>query len=212
MQSTKNQTQTDKDIAEEAAYEVAEATEMLEAGGMAAEPAAQAVQVGAGLAEAEGAELTAEERRSVGRSVFRLAWPAIAENALQTLLGIVDTAVVARLGTAALSGVGASQQLIWVLTTALIAVSMGTTVLIARYTGANQIEHANAALKQSLLLAALVGAALIPVAFLSHAMLTMLGLPPDAVQQGSIYLQITLMMAMLIVLMFVAGAALRGAG
>src|SRR5437764_3490714 len=162
MQCTKYQTQTDKDIAEEAAYEVAEATEMLEAGGMAAEPAAQAVQVGAGLAEAEGAELTAEERRSVGRSVFRLAWPAIAENALQTLLGIVDTAVVARLGTAALSGVGAAQQLVWVLTTALIAVSMGTTVLIAPFVGSREHGKAKEVLKQSLIVAAIARAILTP--------------------------------------------------
>src|SRR5205807_3771818 len=110
-------------------------------------------------ARAAQGEVSAEERRSISRSVFRLAWPAIAENALQTLLGIVDTAVVARLGTQALSGVGASQQLIWVLTTGLIAVSMGTTVLVARFTGAGQRERATAVLKQSLLLAALVGAA-----------------------------------------------------
>jgi putative MATE family efflux protein len=217
--------------AEEAAYAVAEATEAFAPGGMAVEPAAQAAQVAAqegqtqagapsapapearGRARAIRASIRqAEERKSVGRSVFRLAWPAIAENALQTLLGIVDTAVVARLGTAALSGVGASQQLIWVLTTALIAVSMGTTVLVARFTGASQVERANAVLKQSLLLAALVGAVLIPIGFLSHPLLTMLGLTPAAVEQGAIYLQITLVMGMVVVLMFVAGAALRGAG
>src|SRR5436190_3065125 len=142
--STTEQIEEDEQLAlaEEATFEVAEATDMLEAGGMVVEPAAQAEQV----------ELTPEERKSVGRSVFRLAWPAIAENALQTLLGIVDTAVVARLGTAALSGVGASQQLIWVVTTGLIAVSMGTTVLVARFTGASQVERATSVLKQSLLL------------------------------------------------------------
>src|SRR5438105_4606107 len=130
--------------AEAAAYEVAEATDQVAAG----MPVELAVQAGAIRGEAE---LTDEERRSVGRNVFRLAWPAIAENALQTLLGIVDTAVVARLGTQALSGVGASQQLIWVLTTGLIAVSMGTTVLVARFTGAGQHSQASAVLKQSLM-------------------------------------------------------------
>src|SRR5947199_10698423 len=131
------------EAAEAAAYEVAEATDQVAAG----MPVELAVQAGAAQGEAE---LTDEERRSVGRNVFRLAWPAIAENALQTLLGIVDTAVVARLGTAALSGVGASQQLIWVLTTALIAVSMGTTVLVARFPGASQVGRAHAVRQQSL--------------------------------------------------------------
>src|SRR5438552_8215548 len=206
-------TQEDRLVAEEAAYEVAEATEAFMPGGMVAEPAAQAEGVVAAREGTGRAEpLASEERKSVGRSVFRLAWPAIAENALQTLLGIVDTAVVARLGTAALSGVGASQQLIWVVTTGLIAVSMGTTVLVARFTGASQPEHANATLKQSMLLAALVGGALFPISFLAHPMLAILGLTPAAVAAGATYLQITLAMAFLIVFMFVAGAALRGAG
>jgi cytosine permease len=38
--------------------------------------------------------------------VRRLAWPVIGENLLQTALGIVDTWLVARLGTAAIAGVG----------------------------------------------------------------------------------------------------------
>src|SRR5687768_4061173 len=133
-------------IAEGAADEVAEATDPEALIGMVVEPAVEAR-----LAVAEDAELSAEERREVGRQVFRLAWPAIAENALQTLLGIVDTAIVARLGNAALSGVGAAQLVIWVLSTAIIAISMGTTVLIARFTGAGERASANTVFKQSVL-------------------------------------------------------------
>jgi putative MATE family efflux protein len=180
---------------------------------MAIEPAAQAEQVSQQAVEVvgRGAGLH-EERRDIARAVFRLAWPAIAENALQTLLGIVDTAVVARLGTAALSGVGASQQLIWVLSNLILAVSMGTTVLIARFTGARQPERANAALKQSLLLGVVVSLMLMPVGLVAHPMLSMLGLTPAAADAGATYLSITLFMSMPLLLMFVAGAALRGAG
>lgn len=203
--------------ARDAAREVAEATDAAASGGLGVEIAAQAQEVVRGVTrptqdDEEEGELTDDARKEVGRSVFRLAWPAIAENALQTLLGLVDTAVVARLGTAALSGVGASQQLIWVLTTALIAVSMGTTVLIARFTGAGQRQRANAVLKQSLMVALVMGLALAPVAFIAHPLLSMLGLPPDAANDGATYLSITMVFALLIVFMFVAGAALRGAG
>lgn len=199
-----------------AAGEVAEVTDTFAPGGMSVETAAQSEQVVAEIAgeasHEDEPELTPEERKAVGRNVFRLAWPAIAENALQTLLGIVDTAVVARLGTAALSGVGASQQLIWVLTTALIAISMGTTVLIARFTGARQGEHANAVLKQSIVLSLLMGLLLFPISFIAHPLLGMLGLTPEAVNDGAAYLSITMTFAVLIVFMFVAGAAMRGAG
>src|SRR4051794_1405247 len=80
-----NGSSVDGAAAEAAAQEVAEASEMFASGGLAIEPAVQAGEVAVGLG-AEGApgeaELTHEERRSVGRNVFRLAWPAIAENAL----------------------------------------------------------------------------------------------------------------------------------
>ena len=198
---------------EEATLEVAEATDPIATGGAIVEPQAQAEQVAAGMIAAEAEpELTRDVRREVSRSVFRLAWPAITENALQTLLGIVDTAVVARLGTAALSGVGAAQQLIWVLTTALVAVSMGTTVLVARFTGAGEKKQANVVLKQSLMLAAIAAIILFPISFLSEPLLAILGLPADGVQAGATYLQITLQMSIFLVMMFVAGAALRGAG
>ncbi len=204
------------DAAPDAAREVAEVTDQSSFSGIGVELAAQTEEVVSGITgqgeDAEEGELTAHDRKEVGRSVFRLAWPAITENALQTLLGLVDTAVVARLGTSALSGVGASQQLIWVLTTALIAVSMGTTVLIARFTGAGQRQRANAVLKQSIMVALLMGLALAPVALIAHPLLSLLGLPPEAANDGATYLSITMVFALLIVFMFVAGAALRGAG
>lgn len=198
-------------VAEEASMEVAEASDTF-APDAGVEMAAQAEAISDGAVVTQGAELTKEERRAVGRTVFRLAWPAIAENALQTLLGIVDTAVVARLGVAALSGVGAAQQLIWILTTALVAISMGTTVLVARHIGAKQKSDANSVLKQSLLLALASSAILMPIGFLAHPMMTLLGLESDAANEGAIFLGITLFSALPLVIMFIAGAAMRGAG
>jgi putative MATE family efflux protein len=99
-----------------------------------------------------------------------------------------------------------------VLTTALIAISMGTTVTIAHFTGAKQYDRANAVLKQSLMMAAAFGLLLVPVAFLSTPMLAVLGLSPEATREGATYLGITLATGLLIVMMFVAGASLRGAG
>jgi MATE family multidrug resistance protein len=201
------------EVVEEAALEVAESTDMF-APGLAVEPGAQAEVVAAGTVavDAQEAELTPQERRAVSKSVFRLAWPAIAENALQTLLGIVDTAVVARLGTAALSGVGAAQQLVWILTTALVAISMGATVLVARHIGAKQKHDANAVLKQSLVLSVIASLVLMPIALLAHPLMTMLGLTSEAADEGAIFLGITLVCAVPLVMMFVASAAMRGAG
>src|SRR5690348_10675899 len=70
------------------------------------------------------------------RQVLALSWPVILENLLQSLIGFVDTAFVGHLGTDALAGVGGAQQLVWLITTALSAIMMGATVLVAHAIGA----------------------------------------------------------------------------
>src|SRR5437867_5129175 len=67
--------------------------------------------------------------------VGALAWPVIGEQMLQTLVGVVDIAMVGRLGPAAVAGVGTGNQLLQVAMSAMAAVSVGTTVLVARSTG-----------------------------------------------------------------------------
>src|SRR4051812_36803725 len=80
----------EREAAQDAAAEVAETTDAFMVGGMQAEAAAQAESLAIGdaaapaNATASDSDLTQEERREVSQSVFRLAWPAIAENALQT--------------------------------------------------------------------------------------------------------------------------------
>src|SRR3954468_24040375 len=61
------------------------------------------------------------EHPALRRRVLGLAGPVIGENLLETMLGIVDTALVARLGANATAGVGSAQQLMWFLICVLSA-------------------------------------------------------------------------------------------
>jgi multidrug resistance protein, MATE family len=85
-------------------------------------------------------------------------------------------------------------------------------VLIARFTGSRETPLANAVLKQSLLLGTFASLVLFPFGFLAYPMLAALGLTTEATVDGATYLSITLFASIFIVLMFVAGAALRGSG
>src|SRR5438552_4191804 len=69
------------------------------------------------------------------RRVINLAAPVIGENLLQTMLGVVDTMLVAGLGATALAGVGSALQVVFVLTAALTALSVGASVLVAQAYG-----------------------------------------------------------------------------
>src|ERR1051326_7066621 len=65
------------------------------------------------------------EARELRRRVWGLAGPVIGENFLETLLGIVDTLLVAGLGAVALAGVGSALQGMFFLISALSALAVG---------------------------------------------------------------------------------------
>ena len=149
----------------------------------------------------------------IGGAVTRLAWPVVVENLLQTLLGVVDLIFVGALGAAALAGVGAALQVIWVIQSAFTAVTTGTTVLVAHAIGAENPDEANRALKQSLLvgvvLSAIVG---ITGSLFAEPIMALLGGEPDVIAAGATYFHIGSITALFMLGMFIAGAALRGAG
>ena len=80
--------------------------------------------------------------RDEGREVDRLAWPIIADGVFQTALDLTNLALIGRVGTEALSGVGAATQLIQLGVAALAAVSVGGMVLVAQASGAGDARAA----------------------------------------------------------------------
>ena len=77
------------------------------------------------------AETPVTTPRDFERRVLGLAAPVIGENLLQTMLGVVDTVLVAGLGAVALAGIGTALQVIFVLIGALSALSVGASVQVA---------------------------------------------------------------------------------
>src|SRR5262249_42163201 len=150
---------------------------------------------------------------SMRRRVLGLAWPVIGENLLQTLLGIVDTLLVARLGAEAIAGVGSSLQIMFLAIGVLSAVSVGSSILVAQAIGARDRRHANALAKQALVWGAVLG---VPLSIggwaLAESIAHWLGLPPEVAAITTAYLRVILGGGEFLVLMYVAGAVLRGAG
>ncbi|HEU5098827.1 MAG TPA: MATE family efflux transporter, partial [Roseiflexaceae bacterium] len=99
--------------------------------------AIEASEIGAGLGPTvvDRPIATASGQPSLRRRVVGLAGPVIGENLLETMLGIVDTVLVARLGATATAGVGSAQQLMFFLIAALSALAVGSAVLIAQAVG-----------------------------------------------------------------------------
>ncbi len=154
-----------------------------------------------------------ESAADVGRAVNSLAWPIIIENLFQTALGTANMAMVGRLGAAAVAGIGTCTQLMMVLQASIAALTTGTTVLVARVTGAGHPEEAGSVVKQSLSLG-LVASIVFGVVGLSFSadIIRALGADPDVVIEGSSYLRVVTGASVFLVSMLVCSAALRGRG
>lgn len=157
-------------------------------------------------------------------NVLKLALPAVGEQFLNLLVGLVDTFLVGHLALSAarelgygsaqaLAAVGLSSYVVWAATTLFIAVAVAATALIARATGAKNPEEAQSALRQSLLLGAMMGLlALVVIRIFAGPILRLLGAPPDVYPLGVAFLRITALSMPLAGLLFIGNAALRGAG
>lgn len=145
--------------------------------------------------------------------VFNLAWPVILEGLLQTLLGVVDTIMVGRLGSDSLAGVGTAQQFLFFLIAILSAVSIGSSIMSAQAVGGRDLGTATRIAKQSLLWALAIA---IPLAILgviySNALMKILGVTNAVAGIGGQYLAVTMLTGVVLVVPFTAGAVLRGAG
>ncbi len=84
-------------------------------------------------------------------AVFSLAWPTMLEQAVQTAVQYVDTAMVGSLGTRATAAVGATATVNWLVMGTVSAFGVGFLAYISRACGARETEKARRAAAQSVL-------------------------------------------------------------
>jgi multidrug resistance protein, MATE family len=150
---------------------------------------------------------------SAQRRVFTMAWPVISENFLQTMLGIVDTLLVAQLGAGAIAGVGGAQQVMFFLLAVLSALSVGSAVLVAQAVGAKKFGQASHFARQSVIWSVCFSIPLALVGFaLSGSIIDVFGMEAEVARIGTEYLQVTMATVVVLIVMLIGGGALRGAG
>lgn len=151
---------------------------------------------------------------SLQGQVLRLALPAVGEQLLSLMVGIVDTYLVGHLGQdAPIAAVGLANQWVLMATTLFSAVAVGTTAFVARAVGAEDWDLANRSVGQSVLLG--VGIGLLTAALLvtlAGPAVTLLGAEADTQPLATTYLSIVGSILLFSSLMFICNAAMRGAG
>lgn len=128
------------------------------------------------------------------REVLVLAGPIIAGMMSQTILNLVDTAMVGRLGPAAQGAAGLGSFAFFVLANLVICLGTGVQAMVSRRDGEGDREGAGAVLDTSLILAIFLALPLgFALSFAAPLIFPLLSEDPLVVDGGAGYLQIRLM-------------------
>jgi putative MATE family efflux protein len=122
-------------------------------------------------------------------AVWRIAWPSVLTFGLMTTNSILDRIFVGRLGPDALAAVGVGGQVMFVTVALAMAITVGTTALVARFTGARQRSEAERATGQSVALGVGVGVFCAAAIFASlPALFSAMGITGPAIGQCRAFL------------------------
>lgn len=124
--------------------------------------------------------------------VWAVAWPLILTNMLNVLVGIVDFKMVGALGVASIAAVGMARQVMMFLMVLMLAISGGSSVLIARAYGAGDRKQVSEIAARSIVfmgVAAILIVTPLGVIF-SRPLLMLLGGGEQVVDLGDAYLRI----------------------
>ena len=160
-------------------------------------------------------------RRMLARDVVVISLPSLVELVLTQLTSIADQIMVGQLpgeaGVAGLAAVGLAVQPKFLLMTAIMALNVGTTALVARFRGQQKRDKANQAFRMGLMLSFLIsflfmGAGLLTSGAMVRFMAGDGAMTAPTMALGKRYLDIQLYGFLPLCLTFTITAALRGIG
>ncbi len=124
--------------------------------------------------------------------VWAIAWPLILTNILNVLVGLVDFKMVGILGFESIAAVGMARQVMMLILVLMVAISGGSSVLVAHAYGAKDPARISRVAARSMVY--MLAAAVLVVAPLglifSRKILELLGGEPHVVELGASYLKI----------------------
>ncbi|MCX7029246.1 MAG: MATE family efflux transporter [Spirochaetes bacterium] len=152
-------------------------------------------------------------QKEANKIVWILAGPTLVEMFLVSLTGMADLIQCGRLGPAAITGIGLTNQPMMLLQSVFQAVNVGTTALIARFIGMGRPEKASETLKQTFYVTVLLGVvvSLFAGVFASQILIFM-GADSEVVQVGTPYIRTVGYGFVFSAIAMALAAALRGAG
>lgn len=154
-----------------------------------------------------------ESQHEVKKVVWRLSAPTLIEMVLVSLVGMADMIQVGRVGPAAITSVGLTNQPIMLLQAVFQALNVGTTALVARFIGMGKPKEASDTLKQTFVVTLVFG--LLTSVFAGSCapvILRFMGAEPEVISIGTGYFRVVGYGFIFNALSFALASSLRGAG
>jgi putative MATE family efflux protein len=145
--------------------------------------------------------------------IWELAWPAIVGNLLYSTVNLIDTKIVGALGASAVAALTTGNRIFFVLQAVLMAVTAGTTALVARAWGAGDPDEAARVTGASLVMCVGVATvATVPGVFFARELAGIFRLDAGTLELATTYIRWISVFNIGFAVAFSVGAALRAAG
>lgn len=155
------------------------------------------------------------DSKAIRLKILNIALPCAFEQVLLMVVGVVSTVFVGRLSSEALSAVGLVNTMVNFILVLFTALSTGSTVLVARLIGENNLRGAKTASKQSLMAGVSAAIFITAAIYASSGFLLKLffsSAEPEVLEMALIYFRIILYSFPLLLANVIVGGILRGAG
>jgi putative MATE family efflux protein len=145
--------------------------------------------------------------------IFRLAWPAVLGNLLMSLVGIVQIKIVGSLGAEAVAAVTTGHRIFFITQGITMALSVGTTAMVARAWGAGDREEAGRVSRASVIISLFMSVGLaLPCLVFAEQMVGVFELDADTLDAAADFLRVISLFNVGFAIVMVLSAAIRAAG
>lgn len=159
------------------------------------------------------AELVAVSDLQPTPGIVQLAWPAVVSNLLFAMVGFVDIKIVGSLGASAVAAATTGNRIFFLAEAVLMAVTAGTTAMVARAWGAGDRVEADRVTFVSVALCGLLALVLsILCVVFAYELASLYELPEETVRQAAAFIRWLGAFTFFLSFAMVIGTALRAAG
>jgi putative MATE family efflux protein len=146
-------------------------------------------------------------------TVITLAWPVVLQEATWTIFSMITMFFIGHLGAASITAVGLSETIVFLPAIALEGLTIGVTAIVARHIGAREPGQASIIVRQSMLIAFILGVFFaIVLWFLPDQLLWVFRARPEVIELGRDYIRVNAPATISVFVLYNGTAILRALG